>query len=60
MHSEADRAGEKLRLDLKLARIDRHFYKDIAPETWHNKVRTYLIGTHGDMAPILNWCEARG
>jgi hypothetical protein len=60
IHSEADRGSERLKLDLKLARIDKHFYKDSAPETWHKNVRTYLIGTHSDMAPVLNWCEARG
>ena len=48
IHSEADRGSEKLRLDLKLARIDKHLYRDNAPETWHKNVRTYLIGTHGD------------
>ena len=60
IHSEGDRQSDKLRLDLKLARIDKHFYKDNAPGTWHKNVRTYLIGTHSDMAPILNWFEARG
>ena len=44
IHSDAGWGSERLMLDLKLARIDKHFYKDNAPERWHKNVRTYLIG----------------
>ena len=49
-----------MKLDLKLAQIDTHVYLDAAPETWHKNVRTYLIGTHVDVGPFLNWVEAQG
>ena len=43
IHSEADRGSEKLRLDLKLARIDKHFYKHNAPETSHKRQICVLV-----------------
>ena len=45
---------------MKLARIEKHFYRDNSPETWHKNVRTFLLGCHQDMALILDWIEARG
>ena len=51
--------GDRLKLDLKLAQIDKHIYSDAAPETWHKEVRTYLIGAHVDVSPFLNWVEAQ-
>ena len=60
VHSEADRGSERLRLDIKSARIDKHFNRDNAHETWHNNVRTYLLGTDNDMVLILDWIDARG
>ena len=51
---------DKLRLDPKLARLDKHLYLDNAPETWHKNVRTYLVGQHIDMKPFLSWIEGRG
>ena len=53
-------SAERLRLDVKLARIDKHFYTDAAPETWHKDVRTYMIGVHCDMQPFLTWIENHG
>ena len=48
------------KLDLKLARIKKHFYRDSNRETWHKNVRTVLLGCHQDMVLILDWIEARG
>ena len=53
-------SAERLRLDVKLARIDKHFYTDAAPETWHQNIRTYMIGVHADMMPFLTWIESHG
>ena len=56
-------AGDKpdnLKLDTKLALLDKHKYSDSAPETWHKKVRTYLVGAHIDMKPFLDLIEGRG
>ena len=35
-------------------------YKDSAPETWHRNVRSYLLGTHSSMKPILDLIERQG
>ena len=35
---------DNLKLDTKLALLDKHKYSDSAPETWHKNVRTYLVG----------------
>ena len=59
IHSLGGMRGQ-LRLDLKLARIEKHFYRDNSPETWHKNVRTFLLGCHQDMVLILDWIEARG
>ena len=58
--ASGDAPSDKLRLDSKLARIDKHMYLDSAPETWHKNVRTYLVGSHIDMMPFLTWIEGRG
>ena len=58
--ASGDAPPDKLRLDSKLARIDKHMYLDNAPETWHKSVRTYLVGQHIDMMPFLSWIEGRG
>ena len=58
--ASGDAPSDKLRLDSKLARIDKHLYLDNAPETWHKNVRTYLVGQHIDMKPFLSWIEGRG
>ena len=58
--ASGDAPPDKLRLDSKLARIDKHMYLDSAPETWHKNVRTYLVGSHIDMMPFLTWIEGRG
>ena len=52
--------GGQLKLDLKLARIDKHFYRDNSPETWHKNVRTFLLECHLDIVLVLDWIEARG
>ena len=43
-----------------MARIDKHFYTDSHPETWHKNVRAYMLGRHRDMKYILNAIEAKG
>ena len=50
----------RLTLDLKLARIDKHMYTDAAPETWHKNIRTYMLGRHSSMKPILDAIERMG
>ena len=57
---DAPSQGSKLKLDRKLARIDKHQYTDSRPETWHNNIRTYFIGEHVDMKGILDIIEAQG
>ena len=59
IHSQGG-ARSQVKLDLMLARIAKHFYRDNSPETWHKKVRTFLLGCHSDMVLILDWIEARG
>ena len=40
IHSLGGVRGGQLKLDLKLARIDKHFYRDNCPETRHKNVRS--------------------
>ena len=50
----------KLILDMKIARLDKHMYTDGAPETWHKNIRSYLLGRHSSMKPILDAVEKMG
>ena len=46
-------------MDLKIAHLDKHQYDDAQPESWHNNVRTYMIGRFIDLKPVLHQVESR-
>ena len=52
--------GKRLVMDLKIAQLEKHQYDDARPESWHKKVRTYMMGRHIDLKPFPDWVESRG